>query len=42
VTVFDKSARQDRTFSRDDFTYDHARDFYLCRGGKKPATTALW
>ncbi len=23
VTVFDKSARQDGTFSRDDFTYDH-------------------
>ena len=26
VTVFDKSARQEGTFSRDDFTYDHARD----------------
>ena len=24
VTVFDKSARQDGTFSRNDFTYDHA------------------
>lgn len=24
VTVFDKSTRQDGTFSRDDFTYDHA------------------
>ena len=23
VTVFDKSTRQDGTFSRDDFTYDH-------------------
>jgi transposase len=30
VTVFDKSARQDGTFSRDDFAYDHVRDFYLC------------
>jgi hypothetical protein len=26
VTVFDKSARQDGTFLRDDFAYDHARD----------------
>jgi len=39
VTVFDKSARQDGTFSRDDFTYDQARDFYLCPGGKKLTTT---
>src|SRR5262249_9258563 len=40
VTVFDKSASQDGTFSRDDFAYDQARDFYLCPGGKK--LTALW
>ena len=33
VTVFDKSARQDGTFSRDDFIYDHAGDVYLCPGG---------
>ena len=39
VTVFDKSARQDGTFSRNDFTYDHAHDLYLCPGGKKPTTT---
>jgi transposase len=39
VTVFDKSARQDGTFSRDDFAYDHARDLYLCFGGKKLTTT---
>jgi hypothetical protein len=39
VTVFDKSARQDGTFSRDDFTYDHARDLYLCPGDKKLTTT---
>ena len=39
MTVFDKSARQDGTFSRDDFTYDHARDLYLCPGGKKLTTT---
>ena len=25
VTVFDKSARKDGTFSREDFTYDHGR-----------------
>ena len=25
VPVFDKSARKDGTFSRDDFTYDHGR-----------------
>ena len=39
VTVFDKSARQDGTFSRDDFAYDHACDLYLCPGGKKLTTT---
>jgi len=26
VTVFDKAAREDGTFSRDDFTYDHVGD----------------
>jgi hypothetical protein len=30
VTVFDKSKRQDGTFSRDAFTYDHAGDVYYC------------
>jgi len=39
VTVFDKSARKDGTFSRDDFTYDHAGDVYRCPGGKMLATT---
>jgi transposase len=39
VTVFDKSARQDGTFSRDHFTYDHERDVYFCPGGKKLTTT---
>ena len=33
VTVFDKSARKDGSFSRDDFTYDHERDVYYCPGG---------
>ena len=34
VSVFDKSARTDGTFSREDFTYDHAGDVYHCTGGK--------
>jgi hypothetical protein len=39
VTVFDKSARSDGTFSRDDFTYDHKRDIYVCPGGRMLTTT---
>jgi transposase len=39
VTVFDKSARKDGTFSRDDFTYVHERDIYFCPGGKMLTTT---
>jgi hypothetical protein len=39
VTVFDKSARTDGTFSRDDFTYEHAGDVYCCPGGKTLTTT---
>ena len=39
VTVFDKSARNDGTFSRDDFTYDYDRDSYLCPGGRMLTTT---
>ena len=39
VTVFDKSTRQDGTFSRDDFTYDHAGDIYSCPAGKMLTTT---
>jgi hypothetical protein len=34
VTVFDKSARTDGTFSREGFIYDHAGDVYRCPGGK--------
>jgi transposase len=34
VPVFDKSKRKDGTFSREDFTYDHASDSYCCPGGK--------
>ena len=39
VTVFDKSARKDGTFSRDDFTYDHQHDVYRCPGGTALRTT---
>jgi transposase len=34
IPVFDKSQRTDGTFSRDDFTYDHATDTYRCPTGK--------
>jgi L,D-transpeptidase catalytic domain len=39
ITVFDQSARADGTFSREDFTYDHAGDVYRCPGGKILTTT---
>jgi transposase len=39
VTVFDKSARTDGTFSREDFNYDPAADVYFCPGGKTLTTT---
>jgi transposase len=39
VTVFDKSARKDGTFAREDFNYDPAGDVYLCPGGKTLTTT---
>ena len=39
MTVFDKSARKDGTFSREDFNYDPAGDVYLCPGGKTLTTT---
>ena len=35
IPVFDKSAREDGTFSRSDFTYDHATDAYTCPAGKQ-------
>jgi hypothetical protein len=34
IPVFDKSKRTDGTFSREDFTYDHASDTYRCPNGK--------
>jgi transposase len=39
VTVFDKSARNDGTFSREDFTYDPEHDIYSCPSGKPLTTT---
>jgi len=39
VPVFDKSARNDGTFARDDFTYDVETDIYRCPAGKKLAST---
>jgi transposase len=38
IPVFDKSNREDGTFSRDDFTYDHQGDVYFCPGGKMMTT----
>jgi transposase len=39
VSVFDKSAHNDGTFSREAFTYDHQRNIYSCPGGKPLTTT---
>src|SRR6516225_674855 len=39
VPVIDKSERNDGTFSREDFTYDEARDCYVCPAGKTLTTT---
>jgi hypothetical protein len=38
VSVLDKSARKDGTFSREDFTYDHEGDVYFCPAGKMLTT----
>jgi transposase len=34
IPVYDKSQRNDGTFSRDDFTYDYLSDTYRCPAGK--------
>jgi transposase len=39
VPVFDKSDRDDGTFSRDDFSFDPEDDVYVCPGGKVLTTT---
>src|SRR5215510_5992380 len=38
VPVIDKSAREDGTFSREDFIYDEAQDRYVCPAGKTLTT----
>ncbi len=35
IPVWDKSTREDGTFSRSDFAYDHAADAYTCPAGKR-------
>jgi transposase len=39
IPVWDRSEREDGTFSRTDFTYDKDRDRYTCPGGKTLKTT---
>ena len=34
IPVFDRSHRQDGTFERADFTFDHEGDAYICPAGK--------
>ena len=35
IRVFDRSARRDGTLERDDFTFDHEDDSYICPAGKR-------
>ena len=39
IPVWDKSTRNDGTFSRADFTFDAEQDRYTCPGGKTLKTT---
>src|SRR5436305_593538 len=39
IPVFDKSKRDDGTFSRSDFQYDPTSDVYHCPGGKRLGTS---
>ena len=39
IPVWDRSRRQDGTFSRSDFSYDKTADLYTCPGGKTLKTT---
>jgi IS5 family transposase len=39
IPVIDKSKREDGIFSREDFTFDKARDIYTCPTGKTLTTT---
>src|SRR5712675_945788 len=39
IPVFDKSARADGTFSREDFAYNQEADVYICPAGKELTST---
>src|SRR5690348_12439076 len=39
IPVFDRSKREDGTFSREDFRYDEATDTYACPAGKPLSTS---
>ena len=39
IPVFDRSKREDGTFSREDFRYDEGTDTYICPAGKPLTTT---
>jgi transposase len=39
VPVWNRSARSDGTFSRDDFVFDHERNVYICPGGVELSST---
>ena len=39
IPVFDKSARTDGTFAREDFAYDQQSDVYICPAGKVLTST---
>ena len=39
IPVWDKSTREDGTFSRADFTFDKERNVYVCPAGKLLTTT---
>ena len=39
IPVWDKSKREDGTFSREDFGFDHDANVYVCPGGKILKTT---
>jgi Transposase DDE domain/Transposase domain (DUF772) len=41
IPVIDKSKREDGTFSREDFTFDKARDLYICPAGEFLRTTGM-
>jgi transposase len=39
IPVWDKSEREDGTFSREDFVFDKKRNYYVCPAGKTLTTT---